>query len=118
RGGEWNIQPQAPLFKAKRAFITDGRAISYAESCMGIIEYYKLGEIVGGATAGTKGNINPIQLPSGHTVSWTGMKVLKHDGSPHHGVGIQPTIPVTRTRAAVAAGRDELLERAVQSVKN
>ena len=42
------------------------------------------------------------------------MKVLKHDGSPHHGVGIQPTVPVAVTRAALAGSRDELLEEAVQ----
>jgi hypothetical protein len=35
----------------------------------------------------------------------------------HHGVGSLPTIPVSRTRAGVAAGRDELLERAIQAVK-
>jgi hypothetical protein len=41
------------------------------------------------------------------------MKVLKHDGSQHHGVGIAATVPVSRTRAAVADGRDEVLERAL-----
>jgi C-terminal processing protease CtpA/Prc len=50
-------------------------------------------------------------------VVFTGMKVLKHDGSRHHGVGIQPTVAVARTRAAVAAGRDELLERALDVVR-
>jgi hypothetical protein len=117
RGMEWQIGPAAPYLKAKKAFITDGRAISYGESCMGIVENYRLGEIVGGPTAGTNGNVNPITLPGGYTVTWTGMKVLKHDGSQHHGVGIQPTIPVSRTRAGVAAGRDELLERAIRAVR-
>jgi C-terminal processing protease CtpA/Prc len=102
--------------KAKKAFLTDGRAISYAESCLGIVENYKLGEIVGGPTAGTNGNINPIELPGGYTVVWTGMKVLKHDGSRHHGVGIAPTVPVTRTIAGVVAGRDEILEKALEIV--
>ena len=117
RSGEWNIPPQAPFLKAKKAFITDGRAISYAESCMGIVEHYKLAEIVGSTTAGTNGNVNPLQLPGGYQISWTGMKVLKHDGSQHHGIGIRPTIPVARTRAGVAAGHDELLERAIAAVK-
>ena len=44
------------------------------------------------------------------------MKVLKHDGSRHHGVGIQPTVPVARTLQGVAAGRDELLEKAIAVV--
>jgi hypothetical protein len=45
------------------------------------------------------------------------MKVLKHDGSRHHGVGIQPTVPVSRTIKRVAEGRDEVLERAIEIVK-
>lgn len=116
-GGEWNLPPTSPLLKAKMAFITDGRAISYAESCMGIVEAYKLGEIVGAPTAGTNGNVNPFTLPGGYSVAWTGMKALKHDGSRHHGVGIAPTVPVSRTRAGVAAGHDEFLDRAVRAVQ-
>jgi C-terminal processing protease CtpA/Prc len=112
----WTLEPLAPRLKGKVAFVTDGRAISYAESCLGIVENYRLGEIVGGPTAGTNGNVNPFTLPGGYHVTWTGMQVLKHDGSRHHGVGILPTIPVSRTRKGVAAGRDELLERAIEVV--
>ena len=113
----WTIQPGEPHLTAPKAFLTDGRAISYAESCMGIVEHYRLGEIVGGPTAGTNGNVNPFSLPGGYQVSWTGMRVLKHDRSPHHGVGILPTVPVARTRAGVAAGRDEVLEAALQVLR-
>jgi C-terminal processing protease CtpA/Prc len=112
----WSVQPEAPRFKAKVAFLTDGRAISYAETYLGIIEHYKLAEIVGGPTAGTNGNVNPFSLPGGYQVAWTAMKVLKHDGSRHHGVGIQPTVPATRTIRGITEGRDEVLERAVAVV--
>lgn len=115
-GGRWTLSPIAPRIKGKVAFITDGRAISYAESVLGIIEAYKLAAIVGEPTAGTNGNVNPLFLPGNYTLSWTGMKVLKHDGSKHHGVGIQPTVPVSRTLAGVAAERDEQLERAIAVV--
>jgi C-terminal processing protease CtpA/Prc len=118
REGEWNLPPSPPYLKAKKAFLIDGRAISYAESCMGVVEYYHLAELVGGPTAGTNGNVNPLSLPGGYRVTWTGMKVIKHDGSRHHGVGIAPTVPVSRTLAGVAAGRDEILERAEQIVRN
>jgi len=117
RGGEWNLPPKEPYLAAKKVFLTNGGAISYAESTMGIVEHYKLGEILGEATAGTNGNVNPFDLPGGYTITWTGMKVLKHDGSRHHGVGIRPTIPVSRTQAGVAAGRDEILERGVAVLK-
>jgi len=110
----WSLQPQSPRLKGRIAFLTDGRAISYAESILGIVEHYKLGDIVGSTTAGTNGNVNPFTLPGGYIVSWTGMKVLKHDGSQHHGVGIAPTVPVVPTPAGIAAGRDEVLEKAVE----
>jgi C-terminal processing protease CtpA/Prc len=84
---------------------------------MGIVEHYKLGLIVGEATAGTNGNINPFHLPGGHEIYWTGMQVLKHDGSRHHGVGILPTHPVARTIAGVAAGKDEVLQAACRLVE-
>jgi C-terminal processing protease CtpA/Prc len=112
----WTLEPLAPRLTARIAFVTDGRAISYAESCMGIVEHYKLGAIVGAPTAGTNGNINPFTLPGGYHVTWTGMQVLKNDGSRHHGVGILPTVPVSRTIPGVAAEKDEMLQRAIEVV--
>jgi C-terminal processing protease CtpA/Prc len=117
REGEWTLPVKTPFLAAKKVFLTNGSAISYAETTMGIVEYYKLGEIVGSPTAGTNGNINPFELPGGYALVWTGMKVLKHDGSQHHGIGILPTIPATPTQAGVAAGRDEVLERGIEVLK-
>ncbi|MBK7994323.1 MAG: hypothetical protein IPK14_13155 [Blastocatellia bacterium] len=112
--GRWMLEPKKPKLAAKIAFLTDGRAISYAESYLGIVEAYKLAEIVGAPTAGTNGNINIIKLLGDYQVIWTGMKVLKHDGSQHHGVGIQPTIAVSRTIEGVAQKKDEVLEKAIE----
>ena len=112
----WAVPPQTPRFTGRVAFVTDARAISYAETMLGIVEAYSLGAIVGTPTAGANGNINPFSLPGGERVWWTGMQVIKHDGSQHHLVGIRPTVPAERTRAGVAAGRDEVLERAIAIV--
>jgi hypothetical protein len=112
----WNLPTAEPRIGGRVVFMTDGRAISYAESVMGFVEHYKLGEIVGEPTAGANGNVNPFALPGGYRVSWTGMKVVKHDGSPHHTIGILPTVPCRRTIAGVAAGRDELLEKALEVI--
>lgn len=112
----WKVRPRSPRFTKNIAFVTDGQAISAAETLMGIVEHYKLAEIVGQPTAGTNGNVNPFTVPGGFTIVWTGMRVLKHDGSQHHGVGIQPTIPVSRTIEGIAAGRDEFLEKAVATL--
>ena len=113
----WPLPAEAPYLPARIVFLTDGRAISAAETFMGIVEHFKLGEIVGEPTAGTNGNVNPFKLPGGFIISWTGMKVLKHDGSQHHGVGILPTVPASRTRAGVAAGKDELLLKGLEVIQ-
>ena len=110
----WNMEPVSPTLTAKIIFITDGRAISYAESYMGYIEGLHLATIVGQPTAGTNGNVNIFELPGGYSVGWTGMRVVKHDGSQHHGVGIIPQVRVERTIEGVKQGRDEFLEKALE----
>jgi C-terminal processing protease CtpA/Prc len=110
----WDVEPKAPLIKGRMIFLTDGSAISAAETVMGIVEAYRLAHIVGEATAGTNGNVNPFTVPGGYMLSWTGMHVLKHDGTRHHGVGIRPTHPVSRTIAGIAERRDEVLEKALE----
>lgn len=112
----WPVQPALPRLTRKVAFITAGSAISYAETYMGMVENYKLAEIVGQTTAGTNGNVNMVSLPGGYQVGFTGMNVLKHDKSQHHGVGIRPTVSVERTIKGVAEGRDEMLEKAIEVV--
>jgi C-terminal processing protease CtpA/Prc len=112
----WGLAAQKPHIDGKVVFLVDGRAISNAESFMSFIEHYKLAEIVGQSTAGTNGNVNPFTLPGGFRISWTGMKVLKHDGSRHHLIGVLPTVPVEKTIRGVIEGRDEFLEKALELV--
>ncbi len=115
--GGWDVEPKSPRFKGKAVFIVTPSDVSSGETFMGIVEHYKLGEMVGQTTAGCNGNVNFIHLPGGFRVMWTGMKVLKHDGTQHHLVGIPPTVPVKRTVKAVREGRDENLEKAIEIIK-
>ena len=110
----WAMQPKAPHLAARVVFITDGRAVSYAESVLGLVKGYHLATIVGQPSAGTNGNVNPFVLPGRYTIWWTGMEVRRLDGQPHHGVGVLPDVPAERTLAGIRAGRDELLEKAVE----
>ena len=112
----WSLEPAAPRIAGKVAFVTNAEAISHSESILGFVEGYGLGEIVGSATAGTNGNVQFINLPGGFQGRFTGMKVLKHDGSQLHLVGILPTVPVEPTIEGIRAGRDEVLERAIEVV--
>jgi len=111
----WDVKPAAPHIAGRVVFLTDGRAISYAESVMGYVADRHLATIVGRPTAGTNGNVASFVTPSGLRVSFTGMRVTRHDGrSPHHLVGVEPDVALAPTLAGVRAGRDEVLERGAQ----
>ena len=110
-------EPQAPQLTDNLAFIINGNgAISYAESIMGLLERYGIGARVGEHTAGANGDVVSLELPGDYATRWTGLKVTKLVGKPLFTVGVTPSVPVERTRAGVAAGRDELLERAFKEV--
>lgn len=117
RTGEWIVQPRAPYLAARKAFLADSRSIGYTESCLSLVTAFRLGDVVGSTTAGTNGDTTRVPLPGDFTLFFTTTKVLSQSGAPLHGVGIRPTIAAAPTRAALAAGRDEVLERAVQAVK-
>jgi C-terminal processing protease CtpA/Prc len=113
----WSLPPRPARFRAKTAFVTDARAVSAAETLLALVANGKLAPIVGGPTAGSNGGVNAYVLPGGYRVSWTGMKTLKLDGSRHHGVGVLPTVSASRTIKGLAAGRDEVLEKALALVR-
>ncbi|MFD2921774.1 S41 family peptidase [Terrimonas rubra] len=110
----WPLVPAQPHLTAKIYFLVDGQVISKGESYMSYIEHYKLATIIGQPTAGTNGNVNYLVLPGGTVIMFTNMKVYKHDGSRHHGVGILPNIYVEQTIKGIREGRDEYLEKALE----
>jgi hypothetical protein len=114
----WNLRPASPRVAGKVVFLTDGRAISYAESVMGYVADRKLGTIIGGTTAGTNGNVATFVLPGGFVIAFTGMRVTGHDGrSPYHLIGVKPDIPAAPTIASLRDGRDVVLDRAVALIR-
>jgi hypothetical protein len=114
----WNLSPRTPRLEGRIVFLTDGRAISYAESVLGYVKDRKLATILGSTTAGANGNVVRFTVPGGFAVTFTGMRVTRHDGrTPHHLRGVEPDVPVRPTLAGVRGGRDEVLDRAVALIQ-
>jgi hypothetical protein len=118
RESTWPVEPKAPRFKGRIVFINEPSVVSYGETCMAMIADYHLATLVGAPTAGTNGNVSFIPLPGGGRVMWTAMDVRKHDRSPFYNIGFVPDYPVPRTLAAVKAGRDEYLEKAISVIES
>ncbi|MEO1486493.1 MAG: S41 family peptidase [Bacteroidota bacterium] len=113
----WSLPTAAPYLGDKQiVFITDGSAISYAESFLAFIKDHNLGKIIGQPTAGTNGNINTFELEGNISINWTGMKVVKHNGAQHHTIGVIPDVFLSKTIDGMKAGRDEFLEKAIELV--
>lgn len=110
----FDMKPRKPHLTAKIIFLIDGQAISWAESYMSLIEHYKLATIIGQPTAGTNGDVNQLLLPGGYSIYFTGLKVVKLDGSQHHGVGTKPDIYVNKTIKGIRENKDEFLEKALE----
>jgi hypothetical protein len=106
-----------PHISGRVAFLIGPDAASYAESILGFVQDYHLGELVGAPTAGANGNLAEIDDPTGCRTTFTGARVTNHDGSRFHLVGIRPTIPAARTIVGVTAGQDEILERALLYIR-
>ncbi len=107
------VQPAKPRL-SRVALVINGRTHGNSELLLGVVERYGWAQIVGEPSAGSNGTVNWTTLPGGYEASWTGRRVLKHDGSPWHGARAKPTVPVSRTIKGIAEGRDEVVERAVE----
>ena len=116
KAGGWQIKPNGNYIAAKLTFLIGHNTFSYGETCAEIINHYKLGTTVGWHTASTNGDMN-FAAAGRLQVVWTGLKVLQRDGSPYHGVGIKPDIPVQPKIADVRAGVDTQLNAAVEYLK-
>lgn len=116
---QWTIEPLSQKLKGKIVFLTYGGPIGESEMLLEMIKNNNLAELVGQETAGENGGKNAIRIfMPRQWIYWTGSRFLKEDGSQHHLIGVQPTVPVERTLVGVKQGKDEYIEKAIEVIKN
>jgi len=74
--------------------------------------------IIGSQTAGADGNVSEIILPGGLRTMISGIGVYYPDGQETQRVGIVPDIVIKPTIKGIRERRDELLEKAIELLKN
>ncbi len=87
--------------------------------CRDIILYHfnrKNTTIIGSTTAGADGNVSTILLPSELRTSFSGIGVNYPNSEETQRIGIIPDIEVKPTIAGIKAGKDELLEKAMDII--
>lgn len=80
---------------------------------------FRVGEnttIVGSTTAGADGNVSTIVLPGGLRTMISGIGVYYPDGKETQRIGIVPDVKIEPTINGIKAGRDEVLEKAIEII--
>jgi C-terminal processing protease CtpA/Prc len=104
-------------YTGKVVTLINQRAISRSEYTGLFFEVACNTTFIGSRTAGANGDVTDFILPGNIRVGFTGHDVRHADGRQLQRVGLIPQIEVKPTIAGVRAGRDEVLERAIQFIE-
>ncbi|WP_239021981.1 S41 family peptidase [Pontimicrobium aquaticum] len=74
-------------------------------------------KIIGSTTAGTDGSVSSLYLPGGLLTAISGVGIYYPDGTETQRIGIVPDIEIKPTVEGIKNGRDELLEKAIEIIK-
>jgi hypothetical protein len=105
------------VYKGKVVMLINEFAQSQSEHTAMFFESATDVTFIGTPTAGANGDITYAVLPGNLAVSFSGHDVRHADGRQLQRLGIQPTLKVVPTVKGYLAGRDEILEAAVEYLR-
>ena len=115
--GVIELTPAATPYRGRTVMLIDDRAQSQSEATAQMLRAVHGTMFVGTATAGANGEGSNFSVPGGIEIGMTATAVSKLDGTQLQRIGVTPDIEVHPTIAGIRAGRDEVLERAVEYLR-
>jgi hypothetical protein len=110
--------PRQPTYRGRTVMLIDERTLSQAEHLGLHLEAANGTIFVGTPTSGANGGTTRFVLPGNIQVTFTGQDVRHADGRQLQRVGLQPNVFVAPTITGIRAGRDEVLERALEYLES
>lgn len=104
-------------YKGKVIILVDETSQSSAEFHTMAYQVHPNATIIGSTTAGADGNISRFTLPGYIVTAISGIGVYYPDGTETQRIGIVPDIELRPTVKGFQAGRDELLEKAIEMIE-
>ena len=98
--------------------LVNDQTMSQAEYTTMVLQANPRTMVIGSQTNGADGNVSFVQLPGGSRTSFSGMGVYYPDGGQTQRIGVRIDEIVEPTIEGVKAGRDEVLERAIEIIAN
>lgn len=110
------IPSQGKAYKGKLIVLLNELSQSQAEYTAMAFKAGDNTTVIGSTTAGADGNVSTILLPGGLRTMISGIGVNYPNGGETQRIGIVPDIEVKPTIEGIRAGKDELLEKAIEVI--
>lgn len=104
-------------YTGRTVMLVDERAASQAEYTAMLLQAAAGTRLVGTRTAGAVGDTTNVCLPGAICVLFTGQLLAYPDGRAVQGQGVKPDVEARLTVKGLRAGRDEVLERALATLR-
>jgi len=114
--GEKLVNRGTNEYKGKVVVIVNEQTQSQAEYTTMAFQSSPNVTVIGSTTAGADGNVSSIMLPGGISTMISGLNVLYPDGTETQRKGVKINVMLKPTIAGIKAGRDELLEKAIDII--
>jgi C-terminal processing protease CtpA/Prc len=96
--------------------LVDERTIGSGEEAGLFLEAANKTDFVGSPTAGAHSVFTQFTVPGGVTVTFSGQDVRHANGGKLQRLGLQPNVTVAPTLTGIRTGKDEVLEKALESL--
>lgn len=109
--------PRQPTYTGKTVMLIDERTMSQAEHTGLFFEAANETKFIGSQTAGANGDVTDFQIPGNMILNFSGHDVRHSDGSQLQKIGLIPSLEVKPTIEGIRTAADEVLEKAIEFVK-
>lgn len=114
--GSFGKTSDKPIYTGKVVLLMDETSVSSSEFTVMSLRNAPNAVVLGSPSMGADGNRVDFMLPGAVTASMTGLSVFYPDGRQTQRVGLEPDIYCLPTIEDIKAGRDTLLDKAVELI--
>lgn len=104
-------------YKGQVILLCNETTQSHAEFTLMALQTVPNVTTVGSQTSGADGNVSLITLPGGFKTYMTGLGIYYPDGRETQRIGIVPDVVVQPTIGGIRAGKDEVMEKALELIR-
>ena len=105
-------------YHGRTVMLIDERTVSQAEHTGLFFEAANGTKFIGSPTEGANGDVTFLSVPGGIYVRFSGQGVWHADGRQLQRVGLQPIVEVRPTLTGIRAGKDEVLDKAIEYLEH